>query len=710
MVRRRTLVRRLALLSCCAPALLLVATFEPGAAAGADAPPSSGAPAAFDAAQAVAQAEARLVERHGHQHRARIHRGLQQAAALWRPQDGTVDEFVAFAEEHLLVDPEAIAATFQHFEYALEMVDGHFVSMGRELRHYMDEEVGPIRPVDRLMGAYDPSAHVTDDLFANKMAFVPLLNFPVTTLQQRLEDGAGWSRQQWAEARLTGRFLTRVPAAAQQAVSAATAEADAYVSGYNILMHHLLTRDGQRLFPEGLRLITHWGLRDELKAHYADQDGKGVARQRMIQQVMEAIVLQTIPRAVIDNPNLDWIPATGAVRVSPVKDLPAPPGATTAADPSREPDTRYAELLNVFHAMQQVDAATPQLPTHIDRTFDRAMEMPRERVEGMLQEVFDAPVAKQVAGLIGKRLGRKLEPFDIWYAGFKPRARYSESELDDITRRRYPTAEAFQQDLPRILHELGFAPEQVQLITTHVTVDPSRGAGHALGAGRRDDQAHLRTRVGAGGMDYKGYNIAIHEFGHNVEQVFSLNAVDHTLLAGVPANAFTEALAFVFQGRDLQLLGLAAPDEASHHAQALEDYWAACEISAVALVDIGVWRTMYDHPQATPAQLREATVQIAREVWNRTFGPLIGVKDSPLLAIYSHILEYPLYLPAYPLGHFIAFQLEEHFQGADLAAEFERVCRQGQLAPDVWMQGAVGAPVSPKPLIAAAQRAVAALR
>ena len=78
-------------------------------------------------------------------------------------------------------------------------------------------------------------------------------------------------------------------------------------------------------------------------------------------------------------------------------------------------------------------------------------------------------------------------------------------------------------------------------------MEPARGSGHALGAARRDDKAHLRTRVGPQGMDYKGYNIAVHEMGHNVEQVFSMTTIDHTLLQGVPNTAFTEALAFVFQ-------------------------------------------------------------------------------------------------------------------------------------------------------------------
>ena len=69
-------------------------------------------------------------------------------------------------------------------------------------------------------------------------------------------------------------------------------------------------------------------------------------------------------------------------------------------------------------------------------------------------------------------------------------------------------------------------------------------------------------------MDYKGYNIAVHEMGHNVEQTFSLKKMDHWLLNGVPNTAFTEAIAFVFQAKDMELLGLAAPEQS---AQAVHD-------------------------------------------------------------------------------------------------------------------------------------------
>src|SRR5207302_1211014 len=146
--------------------------------------------------------------------------------------------------------------------------------------------------------------------------------------------------------------------------------------------------------------------------------------------------------------------------------------------------------------------------TLIERRFDVQRQIPEADVRAMLEAVLRSPAGARVARLIAARVRRPLEPFDIWYAGFKPRARYAEAELDRITRKAYPTAPSFAKDLPRILVDLGFTPERARFFAEHVEVDPARGAGHALGASRRDDKAHLRTRIGADGMDYKGYNIA----------------------------------------------------------------------------------------------------------------------------------------------------------------------------------------------------------
>jgi hypothetical protein len=212
-------------------------------------------------------------------------------------------------------------------------------------------------------------------------------------------------------------------------------------------------------------------------------------------------------------------------------------------------------------------------------------------------------------------------------------------------------------------------------------------------------------------MDYKGFNIAVHELGHNVEQVFSLYEVGSTLVAGVPNTAFTEALAFVFQARDLQVLGLPGPDAEAARLDALRQLWDAYEIAGVALVDLGMWHWMYDHPAATPAALREATQAIARDVWNRWYAPVFGVRDVTLLAVYSHMVNDLLYLPNYPIGRLIASQIEQHLASrpaGELGKEFERMASLGRLAPDVWMRKATGEPVSARPLLAAAARALGA--
>jgi hypothetical protein len=325
----------------------------------------------------------------------------------------------------------------------------------------------------------------------------------------------------------------------------------------------------------------------------------------------------------------------------------------------------------------------------------------------MLEQLLGSPQVKQVAGLIGKRLGRKLEPFDIWYAGFKSSAGQDEAQLDAIVAKRYPDAAAYQRQIPDMLRALGFAPDRADYVARHIVVDPARGSGHAMGAAMKGEPAHLRTRIERGGMNYKGYNIAVHEMCHNVEQTFSLNDVEYYTLHGVPNTAFTEALAFTCQDRDLELLGLARSDPQSHALEALDTFWGAYEIGGVALVDMQVWRWMYAHPDATPAQLREAVLGIAKDTWNKWFAPVFGVRDVTLLAVYSHMINNMLYLPDYPIGHMIAFQVKAQMEKAgNFGSEFERVARIGSVAPDLWMIQATGKPVGPDALIEATSQAL----
>jgi hypothetical protein len=634
-----------------------------------------------------------LKDKYGDKDIFRIETGVRQAADFWNAGDGTVEEFKAFCNEKFIGDGQELELVYSRLSAALESLNGCYNKISVDLKEPLHMPLGDIHQVDEILGGYNPGAHFTDDMFENKLAFIVLLNFPFYSLEEKNEKGENWSRQQWAYARMGELFTSRVPAALNQAISKTLTDADNYISGYNICMDKLRDDKGQQFFPDNLKLISHWGIRDELKSHFGEADG--LVKQKMIYQVMLRIINQEIPADVVNNEELTWNPYSNEVFKGDAK-----------AGNSPEPDTRYQVLLDNFKVLSATDAYQPFYPTYISRAFDQDMEIPQQDVEKLFIELISSPEVKQVGELISKRLGRPLEPFDIWYNGFKPGSSLNEEELNKITRAKYPDSKAFEKDLPNILVKLGFDKDSAQLIASRVRVDAARGSGHAWGAEMRSDRARLRTRIGAEGMDYKGYNIALHEFGHNVEQTVSLYNIDHYILHGVPNIAFTEALAFLFQRRDLEVLGLSQKDPMEEHLMALESLWSNYEIMGVSIVDMRVWKWLYENPNATAPQVKEAVLRIAVEVWNSYFAPVFGVKDSPILAIYSHMIDNPLYLSAYPVGHLIQFQVEQYMAGKKLPDEVYRMYTLGLLAPQVWMKEAVGQPISIVPVINATREAL----
>jgi hypothetical protein len=635
----------------------------------------------------------------GEAHSFRIERGVRQVAGLWRETDGTVDDFAGFCKSSFIGDAAELSRLFNTLERNLEVVNGYYHKMDVMLKAPLQLEGPEITSVDMMFGGYDASAHLADDLYANKIAFLTALNFPFYTLAEKTELGESWSREEWAYARMGDRFTSRVPAAVQQDISRTVTEADAYISDYNIYMGNLRNENGEQLFPADMKLISHWGLRDELKSNYADSE-KGLEKQRTIYRVMQRIIDQSIPLQVINSDSYLWTPATNELHDNN--------GATVASTP--EDIRRYEVFLKNFRTMRQLDPYSPHYPTQLVRAFDGTMEVPQKDVEELFRGLLSSPQVKEVASFIESRLGRKLEPFDIWYNGFKSGGGIPEEKLTTITSRKYPSAKALEGDLPNILVKLGWKPGKAKEIASLVTVEASRGAGHAWGAEMRNDVARLRTRIGTEGMDYKGYNIAVHEFGHNVEQTITMNDVDYYMLNGVPNTAFTEAVAFLFQKRDLELLGLMNPNPEDEYYLALDNFWSCYEIMGVSLVDIQVWEWLYAHPDATPGQLKEAVIGAAKEVWNRYYAGVLGGEDETLLGIYSHMIDYPLYLPNYPMGHLIAFQIERQVQGKNLAGEIDRMYTQGSIIPQLWMKNSVGSPISIAPLLAVTNEALQVLK
>src|SRR5438445_8660540 len=147
---------------------------------------------------------------------------------------------------------------------------------------------------------------------------------------------------------------------------------------------------------------------------------------------MGRIVTQIIPAVVVNNPNVDWNPFTNEVKPAAVNDSDSPAPASMNISSAREPDTRYATLQKDFMASKKADPYSPTAPTLIARRFDEDREIPEARVRAMLEQVVTSPLVSQVAKLIQSRLKRPLEPFDIWYSGFRPGSQYTEAQLDQI--------------------------------------------------------------------------------------------------------------------------------------------------------------------------------------------------------------------------------------------------------------------------------------
>ncbi|MDR0894034.1 MAG: hypothetical protein LBN06_01840 [Prevotellaceae bacterium] len=610
-------------------------------------------------------------------------KGFEQVARLWQPQDGTREEMEQFCRENYISDPTEREKVFQRISYYLESIFGYYGAMSVRLDWNVTIDNGPLLPIDSRFAAYSPSAHFSEDFYHNKLAFYIALNFPQLSLAEK--EALDNNRLAWAYARLGDTFTGRMPASIRQRSAQVNSDAEMYVAAYNIYMGHLTDRKGKKLFPENMILLSHWNLRDEIKANY-NKGKEGLEKQRMVYEVMKRIIDQTIPKEVINSGAYDWNPFSNTITAQ-----------GKPADATPEAGERYQKMLNNFNLMQEIDSYSGH--TFIDRNFNHGMEVGVDEAIALFHNFMSAPELKEVGKLIRKRLGRNLEAYDIWYDGFKLRSNLNEEKLSEQTRARYPDAAALEKDLPNILVKLGFDRQRADYLASKIAVDPARGSGHALGSPMIGEKSRLRTRIPAGGLDYKGFNIAIHEFGHNVEQTLSLYDIDYTMLSGVPNTSFTEALAFMFQARDLLVLDISDDNPEKDDMNLLDKIWSLYEICGVSMVDISVWQWLYANPNATATQLRDAAINIARAVWNTYYEPVFGTRDETILAVYSHIISYPLYLSAYAFGQIIEFQLESYMQGKNFATEVDRIYRLGRLTPARWMMEATGTPLSVDPML-----------
>jgi len=162
--------------------------------------------------QSIASLEKELAAKYGEgQTRFTLTRP-EPVAEFWHAEDGSAQTFEEFVRQNYAGDVAAHNILFERFENASGTLDGHMHEIGRVFRQQADLDLGPMLPVDEVLAGYDPSAHLSDDLFQNKIAFVVLSQFSTDNAGPAVSDGAGWTRPAMGRSP-SGRplFKNRVP-------------------------------------------------------------------------------------------------------------------------------------------------------------------------------------------------------------------------------------------------------------------------------------------------------------------------------------------------------------------------------------------------------------------------------------------------------------------------------------------------------------------
>jgi hypothetical protein len=412
--------------------------------------------------------------------------------------------------------------------------------------------------------------------------------------------------------------------------------------------------------------------------------------------VMARHIDGTIPASVMDGSNtLDWDSARNTLGGAPATDLHGP--------------QRYRHWLAHRDLAFAFDPLYPEAPTAIARKFDLDREISETEVERLLTSLLGHPVMAQAAAWLRKRLGRDLEPQDIYFediAEVKPA-----EEMNAAVKRLFPDEKAFERKLPEVLKGLGFKSDEAEFLGSRIRVEIARGSGHAMRPGMPEYGAWLRTSRLDAELGWDGFDTAMHELGHNLEQLCSTHFAPRPLLRGVPNTACTEAFAFLYQSLGRQVLGLETAEQAKRafHVDSLATMLAAFQIAGPSLLELHTWRWIYANPKATPEQLRDEVLAIAERLWTRFYEPHFGKDPYHILAAYQHMVGHPLYLADYTIGHVMSHQIRSFLNGRDLAAETRRITSIGSVTPDAWMRKAVGEPLSIEPLARNAAAALAAL-
>ncbi|MDG2424209.1 MAG: hypothetical protein P8M22_09545 [Phycisphaerales bacterium] len=635
-----------------------------------------------------------LVEEHGDGIRQQAESGVAQVARYWRDEDGSPEEMSLFCKDYFVADETDRTRLLDRLETALATTTGHLHEIRRDLRRWTDLKGDDMPGMDDLLATFDPAPDLSEQYFAQKLAFMAMLNFQRPDLETMLSEGDGWDSDHWAAVRIAKMFGPRIPKEVADDAREVGHRANKWVAEFHVPVGSMVDENGRTWFEPDRKLLAHWLIREALKSLYGESDG--LPGQRALLKVMGRHIDGSIPRAIMDGSATgSWNPQDNTIDGKS-------PGELVGNE-------RYERWLEQFHLAQRIDEHCPEYPTALARKFQWHREIPELEVESLLEQLLSSPVRGDLAKLMSSRLDRPLEAHDIYYEDlFESRP---QEEMNALVRQRFADHHDFQSKLPSLLRELGYPDKQADFLGNNVQVEIARGSGHAMRPGMPQYSAWLRTSSLEKELGWAGFDTAMHELGHNLEQVISTHFVPRPALRGVPNTACTEAFAFLYQSLAYQALKVEPDSKAPDpfHVDSIQCLLASCQIAGPSLVDIRTWKWLYKNPDADAASLRDAVMGIAADLWKQYYEAYFGPDTTHVLAAYQHMVAHPLYLADYAIGHVQSHQIRSCLRDRELAAETLRICSIGRLTPDLWMRRAVDRGLDVDPLVTDTKAALQAL-
>ena len=641
----------------------------------------------------ISSIKSELKSKHGSETAIRIEKGVSQLAQIWDFSDGNAGRFREFCLGNFLSDAE-LKENLPRIAENLILTGGSLSVIRSKMNEpfaFTDvKELHADRFFRKAVPSYNP--------YASELAYFLKLNFPVWSLDEKRQMSAGWDRNQWIMNAI-GSYYPGREVVRNATLTSKQSEFRRYIDNYFFDMHRIMDAKGNYPFNEVTSLHCHRGLRDNIKEEYTKKGG--FERQKLTDEVLEKVFTGEVPVAFLTDTNTRWNPSENELYTIDGKKLKKISGYTC------EENRRYEGLKNLFLIEQAVDSAYGNGSTYITRTFERA-NLTVDETEKIIVDFLESPLSREVGNLVEKRLKRKLHPFDIWYSGFQEQSYYPAVFLDSLTRARYPDPGSLENNVRDILMKMGFPEEEAIIIGSGVDVHSVVSGGYSDQPPVKGGKALLTTMFGEGGLDYKGYRVAMHELGHVVCGVYSTLDADNFLLAGVPTGGITEGFAEVLAYRNIEGLGLFPySEQEKKHLLALATYWYLYEMGGIALTEIRTWKWMYNNPDATVNELKNAILGISAGIWNSYFSENFGgTRDCSILSVYNHFISGDLYLFNYFIGGIVSYQLADAFERDELAPGLKESCLEGVTLPELWMQKAVGSGFSLTPLFNGVSSAV----